>query len=158
HAFGARRHMFEYGTTREDFAAIAIAFREHALRNPEAAMRKPLTLEDYKAARLIVDPFGLYDCSLASDDAGAVVATSRERARALKARPVAIQAFGTFNHTKGWLLDDHMMSTAAGESAKQAYRMAGVGPKDVDCAEIYACFTCMVLTQLEDYGFCKKGE
>ena len=82
HAFGARRHMFEYGTTREDFAAIAIAFREHALRNPEAMMRKPLTLDDYMDARLIVDPFGLYDCSLVSDGAGAVIVTSAERAHA----------------------------------------------------------------------------
>jgi len=121
-------------------------------------MRKPLTLEDYKAARLIVDPFGLYDCSLVSDGAGAVVVTSMERARALKARPVAIKGFGTFNNTKGWFLDDHMVSTAAAESAQQAYRMAGLGPKDVDCAQIYDCFTYMVLTQLEDYGFCKKGE
>jgi acetyl-CoA acetyltransferase len=158
HAFGARRHMYEYGTTREDFGAIAMAFREHATRNPEAVMRKPLTLDDYMAARLIVDPFGLYDCSLVSDGAGAVVVTSMERARSLKCRPVAIKGFATFNNTKGWFLDDHMVSTAAAESAQQAYRMAGIGPKDVDCAQLYDCFTYMVLTQIEDYGFCKKGE
>jgi acetyl-CoA acetyltransferase len=150
--------MFEYGTTREDFGAIAMAFREHAVRNPEAVMRKALTLDDYLAARLIVDPFGLYDCSLVSDGAGAVVVTSMERARSLKSRPVAIKGFGTFNNTKGWFLDDHMISTSAAESAQQAYRMAGLGPKDVDTAQIYDCFTYMVLTQLEDYGFCKKGE
>jgi acetyl-CoA acetyltransferase len=158
HAFGARRHMFEFGTTREDFAAIAMAFRDHATRNPEAVMRKPLTLQSYLDARLVVDPFGLYDCSLVSDGAGAVVVTSMERARALKSKPVAIKGFGTFNNTKGWFLDDHMVSTAAAESAQQAYRMAGLGPKDIDTAQIYDCFTYMVLTQLEDYGFCKKGE
>jgi acetyl-CoA acetyltransferase len=158
HAFGARRHMFEYGTTREDFAAIAMAFREHALRNPEAVMRKPLTLQDYMDARLIVDPFGLYDCSLVSDGAGAVVVTTMARARSLKSRPVAIKGFGTFNNTKGWFLDDHMVSTAAAESAQQAYRMAGLGPADIDTAQIYDCFTYMVLTQLEDYGFCRKGD
>jgi acetyl-CoA acetyltransferase len=158
HALGARRHMFEYGTTREDFAAIAIAFREHALRNREASMKRPLTLEDYLNARLIVDPFGLYDCSLVSDGAGAVVVTSMERARSLRSKPVVIKGFATFNNTRGWYLDDHMVSTAARESAQTAYRMAGLGPDDIDTAQLYDCFTYMVLTQLEDYGFCRKGE
>jgi acetyl-CoA acetyltransferase len=158
HALGARRHMFDYGTTREDFAAIAIAFREHALRNPEAMMRKPLTLDDYMNARLVVDPFGLFDCSLVSDGAGAVVVTSTERARSLRSRPVLIKGFSTFNNTRGWLLDDHMTSTAAAECGDAAYRMAGVGPADIDTVQLYDCFTYMVLVQLEDYGFCKKGE
>jgi acetyl-CoA acetyltransferase len=158
HALGARRHMFEYGTTREDFAAVAIAFREHALRNPDATMRKPLTLEDYLSARLIVDPFGLYDCSLVSDGAGAVVVTSLDRARSLRSKPAVIKGFATFNNTRGWLLDEHMVSTAAAECAQSAYRMAGLGPGDIDTAQLYDCFTYMVLVQLEDYGFCRKGE
>ena len=155
---GARRHMFEYGTTREDFAAVAIDFREHALRNPDAMMKKPLTFHDYMAARMIVDPFGLYDCSLMSDGAGAVIVTSAERARSLKARPVLIKGFATFNNTKGWHVDDHMVTTSGEESGERAYRMAGLGPKDVDVVQLYDCFTYMVLAQLEDYGFCKKGE
>jgi acetyl-CoA acetyltransferase len=158
HAFGARRHMFEYGTTRDDFAAIAMAFREHALRNPDAMMKKTLSLEDYKRARLIVDPFGLFDCSLNSDGAGAVVVTSTKRAKSLRQRPVLIKGFATHNNTKGWILGDHMLSTGAVESGARAFSMAGLGPKDVDTAQIYDCFTYMVLTQLEDYGFCKKGE
>lgn len=158
HGLGARRHMFQYGTTREDFAAVAIAFREHALRNPDAVMKKPLTLEDYMAARMIVDPFGLYDCSLVSDGAGAVIVTSAERARSLKNRPVLIKGFATFNNTKGWHVDDHMVTTSGEESGQRAYRMAGLGPQDIDTVQIYDCFTYMVLAQLEDYGFCKKGE
>ena len=158
HAFGARRHMFEYGTTRDDFAAIAMAFREHALGNPEAVMKRPMTLEDYYKARLIVDPFGMFDCSLKSDGAGAVVVTATERARSLKLKPVVIKGFATHNNTKGWIEEDHMLSTGAVESGQRAFRMAGLGPKDVDTAQIYDCFTYMVLTQLEDYGFCKKGE
>jgi acetyl-CoA acetyltransferase len=158
HAFGARRHMFEYGTTRDDFAAIAMAFREHARRNPDAVMRKPMTIEDYYKARLIVDPFGMLDCSLNSDGAGAVVVTSTERAKALKQKPVLIKGFGTHNNTKGWILEDHMLSTGAVESGARAYKMAGLGPNDVDTVQIYDCFTYMVLTQLEDYGFCQKGE
>jgi len=158
HAFGARRHMFEYGTTRKDFAAIAMAFREHALRNPEAQMKKPLTIDDYFKARLVVDPFGLFDCSLNSDGAGAVVVTSTERAKSLKRKPVLIKGFASHNNTKGWIQEDHMLSTGAVESGARAFKMAGLGPKDVDTAQIYDCFTYMVLTQLEDYGFCKKGE
>jgi acetyl-CoA acetyltransferase len=158
HGLGARRHMFEHGTTREDFAAVAIAFREHALRNPDAMMKRPLTLDDYMAARLIVDPFGLYDCSLMSDGAGAVIVTSAERARSLKAPPVLIKGFATFNNTKGWHVDDHMVTTSGQESAARAYKMAGLGPQDVDTVQLYDCFTYMVLAQLEDYGFCKKGE
>ncbi|MGE3646639.1 MAG: thiolase family protein [Beijerinckiaceae bacterium] len=158
HAFGATRHMHLFGTTREHFAEIACAFREHALRNPEAQMKKPLTQEDYFAGRMIVAPFGIYDCSLRSDAAGAVIVTSTERARDLRQPPVLIKGFGTFNNTRGWFADDNMVHTAARQSGEAAYRMAGLGPQDVDTAQIYDCFTYMVLTQLEDYGFCKKGE
>ena len=158
HAFGARRHMHEYGTTREDFAHVAMAFRRHAMRNPEAVMRKPMTLEDYFAAPLVADPFGRLDCSLNSDGAGAVVVTSLERAKDLRQRPVLIKGFATHNNTKGWLAEDHMVVTAAKQSGERAYRMAGIGPKDVSTAQIYDCFTYMAMTQLEDYGFCKKGE
>ena len=149
--------MFEYGTTRDDFAAIAMAFREHALRNPDAMMKKSLSLEDYQRARLIVDPFGLFDCSLNSDGAGAVVVTSTKRAKSLRQRPVLIKGFATHNNTKGWILGDHMLSTGAVESGARAFSMAGLGPKDVDTAQIYDCFTYMVLTQLEDYESARRG-
>jgi acetyl-CoA acetyltransferase len=150
--------MHLYGTTRDHFAEIAIAFREHALRNPQAQMKKPLTKADYDAARLVVAPFGLFDCSLRSDGAGAVIVTSRARAKDLKQPPVPIKGFGSFNNLRGWFQDDNMVVTAAKKSGETAYKMAGLGPQDVDTAQIYDCFTYMVLTQLEDYGFCKKGE
>jgi acetyl-CoA acetyltransferase len=158
HAFGATRHMHLYGTTRDDFGAIATAFREHALRNPDAQMKKPLSMEDYHAGRMIVAPFGMYDCSLRSDAAGAVIVTRSDRAKDMRRPPVLIKGFGTFNNTRGWFNDDNMVVTAAKQSGEAAYRMAGLGPSDVDTAQIYDCFTYMVLTQLEDYGFCKKGE
>ena len=158
HAFGATRHMHLYGTTRDHFGEIAVAFREHALRNPQAQMKKPLTIEDYHAGRLIVAPFGVYDCSLRSDAAGAVIVTSAARAKDLRQPPVLIKGFGTHNNTRGWFADDNMVVTAAKQAGEAAYRMAGLGPQDIDTAQIYDCFTYMVLTQLEDYGFCKKGE
>jgi acetyl-CoA acetyltransferase len=158
HAFGAQRHMDLYGTTREHFAEIAIACRDHAARNPDATMRKPLTRDDYFNARLVVAPFGLYDCSLRSDGAGAVIVTSAARARDCKQPPVLIKGFGTHNNLRGWFADDNMIDTAAGPSGEAAYRMAGLGPNDVDTAQLYDCFTYMILVQLEDYGFCQKGE
>ncbi len=158
HAFGATRHMHLYGTTREQLGAVAVTFRKHACKNPLAQMQKPLTIEDYLKARLIVYPFGLYDCSLTTDGAGAVVVTSAERARGLKQPPVYIQGFGTFNNLRGWFFDDHMVYTAAKKSAEKAYAMAGVGPKDIHSVQVYDCFTYMVAAQLEDYGFCAKGE
>jgi acetyl-CoA acetyltransferase len=158
HAFGARRHMYEFGTTREHFGHVALAFRKHALRNPNAVMKKPLTMSDYLEARLIAEPYGLYDCSLVSDGAGATIVTSLDRAKTLKQQPAVIKGFGTFNNTRGWLVDDHMIRLAAKQSGEQAYRMAGLSPSDVSTAQIYDCFTGMVVAQLEDYGFCKKGE
>ena len=158
HAFGAQRHMHLYGTTRDHFAEIAVAFREHALRNPQAQMKKPLTKAEYHDARLIVSPFGLFDCSLRSDAAGAVIVTSKARAKDMKQPAVPIKGFGSFNNLRGWFMDDNMVVTAAKNSGETAYKMAGLGPADVDTAQLYDCFTYMVLTQLEDYGFCKKGE
>ena len=158
HAFGAQRHMHEFGTTREAFAEIAMAFRESAMKNPQAQVRKPLSREDYFGARLIVSPFGLYDCSLRSDGAGAVIVTSAERARALNVRSVLIRGFGSHNNLTGWFAGDNMIRTAAIQSGKAAYEMAGIGPAEVDTVQLYDCFTYMVLVQLEDYGFCRKGE
>ncbi len=158
HAFGARRHMARYGTTREQLGAVALAFREHASRNPEAYLRDPLTMEEYLGARMIVEPFCLYDCSVPVDGAGAVVVTSVERAMTLRRPLVTIRGFGTFNNLRGWSADEHMVETAAMESGKKAYAMAGVSPSEVDTAQLYDCFTSMVVAQLEDYGFCRKGE
>ena len=158
HALGARRHMHEFGTTKEQLGAVAVTFREHASRNPDAQMRQPLTLDDYLAAGPIVDPFGLYDCSLVTDGAAAVVVTTAERAASLARPPVHILGFGSAANLRGWLVDDHAVSTAARKSGEAAYQMARIGPSAIDTAQFYDCFTYMVIAQLEDYGFCAKGE
>ncbi len=159
HAFGARRHMDMYGTTKDQLGAVAVTFREHAQRNPLAQMHaKGLTLEEYMNGRRIVDPFNLYDCSLRTDGAGAVIVTSVDRAKDFRRKPVRISGFGTANNVSGWFNGDNMINTAAIESSKKAYAMAGVGPGDIDMFSVYDCFTYMVLVQLEDYGFCQKGE
>ncbi|NNN19325.1 MAG: thiolase family protein [Acidimicrobiaceae bacterium] len=158
HALGASRHMALYGTSKDHLGSIAVAFREHALRNPAAQMKQPLSMEKYHSGRPIVDPFNMYDCSLVTDGAGAVVVCSAERAKDLRQIPVLISGFGTFNNLRGWYYDEHMTDTAARRSGGKAFSMAGIGPKEIDTAQLYDCFTYMVLTQLEDYGFCAKGE
>ena len=158
YAVSARRHMQLYGTTKEQLGSIALAFREHASRNPLAFFRKPLTMDEYLDARIIVDPLCMFDCSIYMDGAAAVVVTSAERAKDLAKPPAYIMGFGFGNRLSGWFEEDNMLTTGAKEAGETAYRMAGIGPSDIDTAQLYDCFTQMVLLQLEDYGFCKKGE
>ena len=127
HALGARRHMHEYGTTKEQLGAVAVTFRDHASRNPEAQMHEPLTLDEYLAARPIVEPFGLYDCSLVTDGAGAVVVTSAERAATLPRPPVYVLGCGSAGNLRGWFVDDHAVSTAA--RAERRGRVPDGGPR-----------------------------
>jgi acetyl-CoA acetyltransferase len=158
HALGATRHMHDYGTTHDQLGAIAVAFRKHASLNPGAQMQDPITLEDYHRSRWVVWPFHLLDCCLVSDGAGALIVTSAERARNLRQPPVYVMGMGRANNSRGWTYGDHMIELAAKESGAKAFRMAGVTPADIDTAQIYDCYTYIVLATLEDYGFCKKGE
>src|SRR3954453_18500798 len=158
HAFAASRHMYEYGTTSEQFGAIAMATRKHACLNANPTMRKPITLEDHQNSRWIVEPLHLLDCSLQSDGGGAYVITSVERARQMKNRPVYILGMGAY-HPMSNMAEAPTLTTLGGKrSSERAYQQAGLGPKDMDFAEIYDCFTITTLITLEDYGFCPKGE
>jgi acetyl-CoA acetyltransferase len=121
-------------------------------------MREPITMEDYHKAPPVVEPFSRLDCSLNTDGAGAVVVTSAERATDLKQRPVFVMGFGQRNNTRGWYHGENMTTLGGSESAAAAFRMAGITPNDVDVAQIYDCFTYIVMVTLEDYGFCNKGE
>ena len=158
HALGAQRHMSLFGTTKEHLGHVAVTQREYAARNPHAQMRTPLSMDDYLGARLVAEPFGVYDCSLRTDAGAAVVVTTTERARDLPHTPVIVRGFGSQNNLSGWTVGDHMVETAARQSGERAYRMADVSPADIDTAQLYDCFTYMVLAQIEDYGFCAKGE
>lgn len=158
HALGAQRHMAMYGTTKEHLGHVAVSVREHATRNPHAQMQTPLTMDEYMDARLVTSPFGVFDCSLRTDGAGAVIVTDVARAKDLPHVPVIVRGFGSQNNLQGWTVDDHMVRTAARASGERAYRIADVSPADIDTAQLYDCFTYMVLAQIEDYGFCAKGE
>jgi acetyl-CoA acetyltransferase len=158
YSLACKRHMYEYGTTSEQLGAIAIACRKHASMNDNAQQRKPITIDDYLDSRMVCDPFRLLDICQVTDGGAAVVVTSADRARGLKHAPIYVSGMGN-HHTGvgiGWF--PNMTTTGAKASAKMAFEMADVTPKDIDVAEIYDCFTYTVLVTLEDYGFCKKGE
>jgi acetyl-CoA acetyltransferase len=158
-AMQARAFMQSYGVVAEDLGRVAINQRRYAMESPRATMRNELTMEDYLASRWIVEPFRLFDCCLETDAAVALVVTSAERARALARPPVLISAaaYGSghtlFSNGRG-----DLAVSAAAQLAPRLYAMGGVGPGDIDVAELYDAFTPLVLLQLEDYGLCPKGE
>ncbi len=156
----ARRHMELYGTTVEQFGEVAVACREHALLNSNAVMKKPITLEDHRNSRMIADPFRLLDCSLESDGGAAVVISAAERAGDLRHRKVYISGVAEGHPDSPGAITQRpdMTSLGLGKAARRAFQMAGVTPADIQVAEIYDCFTYAVIRQLEDMGFCAKGE
>lgn len=158
YAMVAQRHMHEYGTTSEQLAAIAKAMRKHASLNENAVAREPITVEDVLSSRMVARPLHLLDCCFLSDGGGAVVVTSAERARDLKKPPVYLWGAGegcTHEHLSQAPNLTSFGSTVSGENA---FRMAQLTPRDIDVAELYDCFTITVLIELEDLGFCPKGE
>lgn len=159
YALSARRHMALYGTTNDHFGAIAVAERQWAQMNPLAQQREPMTIEDYHNSRWIAEPLHLYDCTLVSNGGVAVIVTTPERARDLKRPPAYVWGMGQghpgdLNHGD-WDLDTQ---TGAVISRKASYKMAEVGPEDIDVLEIYDCYSYTAMIQLEDLGFCQKGE
>jgi acetyl-CoA acetyltransferase len=158
YALLARAHEHVYGTTAEQRAAVAVACRKHASLNPAAQMRKPITIEDVLASRMIADPLHLLDCSLVSDGGAAFIMTSAERARDFRHRPVYLLGVGEGHSHEHITQALSLTTSAAKEAGERAYAMAGLRSKDVDVAELYDCFTPVVIIELEDLGFCPKGE
>ncbi len=171
YAMLAQRHMHEFGTTPAQLANIAVACRKHAALNPKAFKREPITVDDVLNSRMVSSPLRLLDCSPTCDGAGAILITSLERARDLKTKPVRIlgtgqaqsyyhlahlaRATGARPEDKGKFGLTRTVQTVA---AKRAFDMAGVKPTDIDVAQLYDSFTITVLLQLEDLGYCAKGE
>jgi acetyl-CoA acetyltransferase len=163
-AMWCRRYMVKYGIKPEQLGEVAVTFRNNAIENPRAMQRKPLSMDDYLSSRMIVDPFRLYDICLETDGACAVVVTSAERAKNMKQRPVYVMggAYGGGAQQGDDLFDcirweDHSKNYSH-FIADDLWRSAGIGPKDIDVAEIYDCFTYSVFMQLEGFGFCGLGE
>ena len=159
YALAARRHMERYGTTSEQFGAVAVAARQWARLNPRAQMRKPMTLADHQESRMIADPLHLLDCCVVSNGAVAVIVTSAAHAADLAQPPVHV--LGWAQTHPGYTMEhgsDFGLVSGAARSGPAALKMAGVTLADVDIREIYDCYTYTTLISLEDYGFCDKGE
>ena len=158
YALIAQAHMAEFGTTQEQFAGIAVACREHAARNPAAQMRELITIEDVLESRMIADPLHLLDCSLVSDGGSAIVLTSAERAADMSQTPIYLLGAGEAHSHEHISAARNLTTSAAKEAGLRAFEMSGLRPTDMDFAQLYDCFTPTVLVELEDLGFCKKGE
>ncbi|RAY13474.1 lipid-transfer protein [Actinomadura craniellae] len=163
-AMQARRYMHEYGATGEDFGRVAVAMRRHAATNPRAWFHgRPITLEEHQASRWIVDPLRLFDCCQESDGGVAVVVTSVERARDLPHPPavIAAAAQGTGPDQMmmfGYYTGDVAALPAMGVVGDRLWRDSGLAPGDVQAAILYDHFTPFVMIQLEELGFCARGE
>jgi acetyl-CoA acetyltransferase len=163
-AMFARRIMHDYGVTSEDFGRVAVADRRHAATNPAAFFYgQPITLEDHQRSRWIVEPLHLLDCCQESDGAQALIVTSLERARDLRQPPAVIRAAAQGASHQQQMMTSYYRESISGLPemglvARQLWATAGIGPDDIQTAVIYDHFTPLVLPQLEEFGFCRRGE
>jgi acetyl-CoA C-acetyltransferase len=152
------RHMYEYGTTSEQLAWIKVAASTHAQYNPHAFLKDVVTVEQVVNSRMIADPLHLLDCCVVTDGGGALIVTSPEVARSLNRPKVRVLGAGEAPKTPLGGLDLDLTHSGAVWSGPRAFEEAGVTPGDIKYASIYDSFTITVLMQIEDLGFCKKGE
>jgi acetyl-CoA acetyltransferase len=161
HAMMFRMHMQRYGTTTRQLGEVSVAFRKHAILNPDAVMKKPITLDDHENARPITEPLRLLDYCLINDGAVCLILTSVERAKDLRKPPVVIAGAGAreaFSRSSIGNFDPDLWYREAADTAQQVYGMAGVKHADVDAFMCYDNFSPTVLFSLEGFGFCKRGE
>jgi acetyl-CoA acetyltransferase len=158
-AMHCRRHMELYGTTREQLGWLALNSRRNAARNPLAAYRAPLTMDEYLSARVVSSPFGLLDCDVPVDGSIAVVVSSAEYARDCPSRPVRVEAMGGAGKAlPGWVDRPDYPKMASVEAAAEMWGRTDLKPADVDLAELYDGFTFLTFAWLEALGLCKEGE
>ncbi len=162
-AMQARRYMHEYGATSEDFGRVAVADRRHAATNPNAFFyERPITLEDHQSSRMIADPLRLLDCCQESDGAVAIVVTSTDRARDLKGGAVPILAAAQGSAADQFVMTSYFRDDLGipemGVVGRDLWRQSGLSTDDIDTAVLYDHFTPYVLMQLEELGFCGRGE
>lgn len=158
YALAASRHMHQYGTTRGQLAEVAVAARKWAQLNPEAVKKSELSLDDVLGSRLVCDPLTARDCCMVSDGAGAFVLVRSDRTKDLRREPIYVlgNATAVWNRQISSMHD--LTVTAAAESGKRCFEMAGYDASDMDMAMLYDAFTINNILFLEDLGFCKKGE
>jgi acetyl-CoA acetyltransferase len=158
-ALVAKRHMHEYGTTREQLGALVLNSRKNAALNERALYRSPLTMEEYLAARMITEPLCLYDCDPPIDGATVVIVSHIEAARALRKPPLRIEAMsGALYGRNSWDQFEDLTSMAATDAGRRLWARTDLEPGDVDVANLYDGFSILTLIWLEALGFCGKGE
>jgi len=159
YALMATAHMHKYGTTEEQLAMVAVKNHYNGFLNPKAHMQKEVTLEKALSSRVIAWPLKLYDCSLITDGASCIIITKPDIAKRYTDTPIHIMGSGQASDSIGIYERESFTSLIAAKiAAKQAYEMAGIGPEDVDVAEVHDCFTIAEIIAYEDLGFCKSGE
>ncbi len=158
-SFVMSRYMHESGMTADHFGKIAVTGRYHATLNPNAYLRKPLTLEEYKNGRLISDPIRLYDCVLPANGGKAYIIASPGRARTLRKPPVYLLGWGErINPSAGPRYHANPLITGIQECGKDAFKMAGVSHRDIDLLALYDDYVPIIMLQIEDLGFCGKND
>jgi acetyl-CoA acetyltransferase len=157
YALIAQRHMYEYGTSREQLAEVAVSASRWAALNPSAFRRDVLSVAEVLQSPLVSSPLRMLDCCLITDGGGALVITSADRARTLGVRPVFVVGTGEVSEHEGMLCMPDLAATGARRSGHDAFVEAGLGPEDMDVVQIYDAFTITPLVILEDLGFCEKG-
>lgn len=157
YAMFAHRHMYEYGTTREQLAAVAVKNHHYGSKNPKAMFQKEINAEKALASRMIATPLSLYDCCANADGAAALIVTNEENAKKADT-PVWVAGIGAASAQMSVLRRERLSEIpSAIEAARRAYEMAGVGPKDIDVADVHDCFTIAEIFAYENLGFCEKG-
>jgi acetyl-CoA C-acetyltransferase len=155
----ARRHMHQYGTTREHLASIAVKNHANGAKNPDAHMKKVITLDQALNGKPVADPLTVYDCSLVSDGAASVLLAPLDRAREWTNQPVRVLGISqTSDYVALDRKEDITVFQAVKSAAAKAYGMAGVGPSQIDVAEVHDCFTIAEIVAIEDLGFAEKGQ
>ncbi len=157
YALVAQAYMDKYGITREQMASVSVNTRAHACLHPNAQMKKPITLDDVLGSKPIADPLNVLDCCLISDAGGAFIVTTPERAQALPSKPVFLAGIGETHTHEHLICAPSLTEFGAERSGAAAYRMAGLGPEDVDVAMLYDCFSIVPIIELEELGFAERG-
>jgi len=159
-ALYARSHMQRYGTTEEQMAKVAVKNHFYATKNPKAMFGKEISMEDVLGSRMIASPLKRYDCCSNSDGAACIILASEEVARKVSDTPVWVSGLGLASSPMTLTSRDPSLTSfdCTVEAAKEAYRMSGVEPKDVDVAEVHDCFTITEIINYEDLGFCDRGQ
>jgi acetyl-CoA acetyltransferase len=153
-----RRYQYLYGAPDDALAPLAINNRKNGALNPNAVMQKPISYDEYMAARFIAEPLRLFDYCLINDGGVVFIVTSAERARDLRQPPVYVTATAATADITNFYTSDGFLYGACKDVADRLYPAAGVGPKEIDCAQIYDNFTPTILFSLEGFGHCPRGE